>query len=189
MNRVTERFKKMMFASMGVYVLDIIVGLLFFMFETFNDRVSCVILGALILVHGLFFMIRYIYDGLGKKVFAIDVIFGVIAIILGLFIVFVPIEFVSYYLLLFGIGLCVIGLEMFTFGMVFMKKREETFPLISATGILVIVMGILAIINPFKQFVLTIRLISYFAIATGLFGCSCSSLFNRRTRAILDMYK
>ena len=58
MNRVTERFKKMMFASMGVYVLDIIVGLLFFMFETFNDRVSCVILGALILVHGLFFMIR-----------------------------------------------------------------------------------------------------------------------------------
>ena len=85
-------------------------------------------------------MIRYIYDGLGKKVFAIDVIFGIAAIILGLFTIFAPAEFISSYLLLFGIGMCIIGLEMFTFGMFFMKKREETFPLISATGILIIVM-------------------------------------------------
>ena len=189
MNKIMERFKKMMFASMGIYILDIIVGILFFMFDTFSDRVSCVILGSLILVHGLFYMIRYIYDGLGKKVFAIDVIFGIAAIILGLFTIFAPAEFISSYLLLFGIGMCIIGLEMFTFGMFFMKKREETFPLISATCILIIVMGIIAIINPFKQFVLTFRLVTYFAIATGLFGCSTSSLFKRRTRAILDMYK
>ena len=100
MNRVTERFKKMMFASMGVYVLDIIVGLLFFMFETFNDRVSCVILGALILVHGLFYMIRYVYDGLGRKVFAMDVVFGVAAIVYGLFMIFVPAELLIHYLLI-----------------------------------------------------------------------------------------
>ena len=189
MNKVTERFKKIMFASMGVYVLDIIVGLVFFMFDTFTDRMSCVILGALLLVHGLFYMIRYIYDGLGRKVFAIDVIFGVAAIILGIFTIFVPIELVSSYLMLFGIGLCVRGLEMFSYGIMFMKKREETFPLISLTGILIIVMGIVAIVNPFKQFVLTIRIVSCFAIATGVFGCSYSNLFKRRTRAILDMYK
>ena len=189
MNKVTERFKNMMFASMGVYALDILVGLLFLICDTFTDRVSCVILGALILVHGLFFMIRYIYDGFGRKVFSLDVVFSVAAIILGLFTIFVPTEFVSNYLLLFGIGLCIIGLEIFSYGIVFMKKREEIFPLVTSTGILIVVMGIIAIINPFKDFVLTFRLVTYFAVATGLFGCSCSSLFNRRTRAILDMYK
>jgi uncharacterized membrane protein HdeD (DUF308 family) len=189
MNKVTERFNKMMFASMGIFALDILVGLLFFVCDTFTDRVSCVILGSLILVHGLFFMIRYIYDGLGRKVFALDVIFGVAAIIFGLFTIFVPTEFISNYLLLFGIGLCILGLEMFSHGIVFMKKREEIFPLVTSTGVLIIIMGIVAIINPFKDFVLTFRLVTYFAVATGVFGCSCSNLFKRRTRAILDMYK
>lgn len=189
MNKVIERFKKMMYASMGIYILDILVGLIFFFFDTLSDRVACVILGALILVHGLFYMVRYIYDGLGKKIFSIDVIFGVAAIIVGLFTIFTPVEFVSSYLLLFGIGLCIVGLEIFSFGIIFMKKKEETFPLVTVTGILILIMGIISIINPFKHFVLTFRLISYFVIATGLFGSSFSNLFMRRTRAILDMYK
>lgn len=189
MNKVMERFKKMMLASFGIYALNIVVGLLFFMFNTFSDRVCCVVLGALILVHGLFFMIRYIYDGLGRKVFAMDVIFGVAAIVYGLFMIFVPAELVIHYLLLYGIGLCIIGLEMMCYGIVFMKKREETYPLLISTALLIIIMGIVAILNPFKQFVLTLRLVSYFAIATGLFGCSYSNLFKKRSRAILDMYK
>ena len=123
MNRVTERFKKMMFASMGIYVLDIIVGLLFFMFYPFSDRISCVILGALILVHGLFFMIRYIYDGLGVKVFSVDVIFGVAATILGFFAMFNLFDTVSFYLIFLGLGLLVIGIEKLCYGIKFMKKH------------------------------------------------------------------
>ena len=189
MNRVIERFKKMMFASMGIYILYIIVGLLFFFFDSFSDRIACVILGALMLVHGLFYMVRYIYDGFGKKIFSVDVIFGIASIILGIFTIFIPIEFISSFLLLFGIGICIVGLEILSFGIYFMKKREETFPLFTSMGILIIIMGILAIVNPFKQFVLSFRLVSYFAIATGLFGCSSSNLFKRRTKSILDMYK
>ena len=70
-----------------------------------------------------------------------------------------------------------------------MSKHEETFPLITLMSLLVIIMGVLAILNPFKQFILTARLISYFGIATGLFGCLYNNLFKRRTNAILDMYK
>lgn len=189
MNKVTERFKKIMLASMGVYALDILVGVLFLVVNTFSNRVCCVILGALLLVHGLFYLIRYIYDGLGKKVFAMDVIFGVAAVIFGLFTIFAPIELVSSYLLLYGIGLCIRGLELMSYGIVFMKKHEETFPLVTLTALLVIIMGVLAILNPFNQFVLTLRVISYYSIATGLFGCMYGNLFRRRTRAILDMYK
>ncbi len=189
MNKVTERFKKMMFASMGIFALDILVGIVFFMFDTFSDRVCAVILGALLLVHGLFYLLRYVYDGLGKNVFAMDLIFGVCTVILGLFTMFTPEQLVSSYLMLYGIGLCARGLEMLSYGIVFMKKHEETFPLITLTSILVIVMGVVAILNPFSQFVLTLRLVSYFSIATGLFGVMYSNLFRKRTRAILDMYK
>ena len=189
MNKVAQRFKKMMFASMGIFLLDIIVGILFFMYPEFSTKVYSVIIGALILIHGLFYLIRYIYDGLGKKVFNVDVIFGVAAIILGIFSIFNPMDGLTIYLLLFGIGICIIGLEMLCYGVMFMKKHEETFPLITLMSILVIVMGSLAIINPFEDFILTSRLVSYFAIATGLLGCLYSNLFKRRANAILDMYK
>lgn len=190
MNKVAMRFKKMMFASMGISILDILVGVLFFMCNDFSNKVCSVIIGALILVHGLFYLIRYIYDGLGRKVFSIDVIFGVEAIIVGLFSMFNPLDNLgNIYLLLFGIGICIIGVEMMCYGIKFMSKHEETFPLITLMSLLVIIMGVLAIINPFSRFILTARLVSYFAIATGLFGCLYNNLFKRRTNAILDMYK
>lgn len=189
MNKVTERFNKVMLASMGVYVLDIIVGIVFFLFNTFSNRVCCVILGALLLVHGLFYLIRYVYDGLGRKVFAMDLVFGVASVVFGLFTIFAPIELISYYLLLYGIGLCIRGLEIMSYGVVFMKKHEEIFPIVSITALLIIIMGVLAILNPFSQFILTLRLVSYFSIVTGLFGCVYSSLLKKRSRAILDMYK
>lgn len=189
MNRVASRFKKMMLASIGISILDIIVGVVFFLCNDFSNKVCSVIIGALILVHGLFYLIRYIYDGLGRKVFSIDVIFGVAAIIVGLFSMFNPIENLSMYLLLFGVGICIIGLDMLCYGIIFMSKHEETFPLITLMSLLVIIMGVLAILNPFKQFILTARLVSYFGIATGLFGCLYNNLFKRRTNAILAMYK
>ncbi len=189
MNKVTERFNKMMFATMGICALDILVGIVFFMYDTFSNRVCCVILGGLLVVHGLFYLIRYIYDGLGKSVFTMDLIFGVATVIFGLFTIFAPVELTVSYLLLYGIGLCIRGLELLSYGIVFMKKREEIFPLISLTSLLVIIMGVFAIINPFSQFVLTLRLVSYFSIATGLFGIMYANLFRKRTRAILDMFK
>lgn len=189
MNKVIERFKKMMMATMGVFVLDILVGIVFYVFDAFSNREYTVIIGALFLIHGLFYMIRYIYDGLGRKVFAIDVIFGVVAIIFGLFTMFLPAELLEYYLILYGIGICLVGLEMLSYGLIFVKNHEETFPLITLTSLLVIIMGVIAIFNPFSNFILTIRLISYFSIATGLFGCTYCNLFKRRTKAILDMFK
>ena len=189
MGKVAMRFRKMMFSSMGIFLLDIIIGVLFFVYEDFSADIYSVIVGAGLLVHGLFYLIRYIYDGLGKKIFALDVIFGGVAIIWGLFMMFAPAELLSSYLMLYGIGLCVIGLEMLSYGIVFMKKHEETYPLLTLTALLVIIMGILAILNPFKQFVLTLRIISYFSLVTGAFGCSYSNLFKKRTKAILGMYK
>ena len=189
MGKVAMRFRKMMFSSIGIFLLDIIIGVLFFVYEDFSADIYSVIVGAGILVHGLFYLIRYIYDGFGRKIFNVDVIFAVASIILGLFGMFNPIKELNLYLILFGVGTCLYGVEMLCFGISFMKKHEETFPLVTFMSLLIIIMGVLAIINPFENFILTARLVSYFSIASGLLGCLCSNLFRRRTFAILDMYK
>ena len=189
MKKITERFKKLMLASLGIAVLDLLVGVLFLIFTTFSTKVCSVIIGALILVHGLFYMIRYIYDGLGRKVFSVDVIFGVAAIILGIFTMLNLYDTVSFYLTLFGIGLFIIGVEQLCFAFKFMKKHEETYPIITIISSAIIIMGIVAIVNPFSLTILTLRLVSYFLIATGLLECLFCNLFKKRANVILDIFK
>ena len=60
MTNVAKRFKKLMLASLGVAVLDIMIGILFVAYTSFSIDMNVVILGALFLVHGLFYLIRYI---------------------------------------------------------------------------------------------------------------------------------
>jgi hypothetical protein len=70
-------------------------------YEDFSADIYSVIVGAGILVHGLFYLIRYLYDGFGRKIFNVDVIFAVASVILGLFGMFNPIKELNLYLILF----------------------------------------------------------------------------------------
>lgn len=189
MKKITERFKKIMLASLGIAALDLLVGVIFLIFNGLSTNVCSVIIGALMLVHGLFYMIRYIYDGLGRKVFSVDVIFGVAAIILGIFTMLNLYDTVSFYLTMFGIGLLIIGIEQLCFVFKLKKKHEEIYPIITIISGATIIMGIVAIINPFALTILTLRLISYFLIATGLLECLFCNLFKKRTNVILDIFK
>ena len=63
---------------------------------------------------------------------------------------------VSFYLTLFGIGLFIIGVEQLCFAFKFMKKREETYPIITIISSAIIIMGIVAIVNPFSLTILTL---------------------------------
>ena len=64
MERLLQRFNRMMNISIAMVSFDIIVGLLLFLGASFVNKVNAVLLGCLLLVHGLFQLIRYFYEGL-----------------------------------------------------------------------------------------------------------------------------
>lgn len=189
MNKVTKRFKSLMLVSFGVALLDIFIGIMFMAFTEFSTKVNMTILGSTVVVHALFFLIRYIYDGLGKKVFAIDLIAGVASLILGLFTIFNPFGALDIIGVLFCIWLLIVGAEKLYFGIKFMKKQEDIFPLVTFIAILSFVMGLLVLFNPFEMFMLITRLIGLFMICSGLFEIMTCMLFRKRAKYILDMFK
>ena len=189
MNKITKRFEKMMLLSLGVAILDIIVGILFIICTSFSTKVNVVILGSTILIHGLFYVIRYLYDGLGKKVFAVDLIAGVASIILGIFTIFNTFDPLKLLGVMFFIWLLISGSEKLYYGIIFMKKQEDIYPLITFIAILYFVMGILALINPFELFMVISRLVGLFIICSGLFEILTCTLFRKRAKYILDMFK
>lgn len=189
MNKIVERFEKLMLSSLLISLLDIIVGIIFLKFTDFTMKVNIVILGSLVLVHGLFYVIRYVYDGLGNKFFAIDLIVGVMSVILGIFAIINPFGGALNIIgILFCIWLVVNGIEKLYYGYRFMKAQEDIYPLTSFIAILMIVMGVLAAINPFKTFMLITRLIGLFLICSGVFDAMINMLFRQRAKNIMKIF-
>lgn len=188
MSKIENRFKSMMLITMGINVLTIIVGILFFTYASFSVKINTVIMGALILVNGLFLIIKYLYDGLGVKIFNVDLIFGVISSILGIFSIFNPFKLLNVIGIFFGIWLFIVGTEKIYYAYKFMKKQEEIYPIVSFIALLLIVMGILVIFNPFETFMLITRLIGLFMICSSLFEILVCRLFIKRAINILDIF-
>jgi uncharacterized membrane protein HdeD (DUF308 family) len=189
MSKITKRFSKVMFLSLGVSILDIIVGMIFIVCASLAIKTNAVILGSTILIHGLFYVIRYLYDGLGKKVFAVDLIAGVAAVILGIFTIFNTFDSLSILGPMFCVWMIISGLEKLYFGVIFMKKQEDIYPLVTFISILFLALGVIAFINPFKLFMVISRLVGLFIICAGLLEIMICMLFRKRAKYILNMFK
>lgn len=189
MTNVTKRFKRLMLTSLGVAVLDIMIGILFIAYTSFSVKMNLIILGALFLVHGLFYLIRYVYDGLGKKVFAVDLIAAVASLILGGFTLLSNFEAADIIGVVFCVWLVISGAQKLYFGVKLLKKQDVIYPLVTFISVLFFVMGVIALINPFKSFMLITRLIGIFLVCSGVFEVMTCTLFKRRAESILDMFK
>ncbi len=189
MDKVIKRFEGLMLSSLLFVFLDIMIGILFLKYTELSTQLNVVILGSLILIHGLFYLIRYFYDGLGCKFFAFDLIIGVASFILGIFTIFNPFSALKIMGVFFCIWLITSGIEKIFYGFKFMKAQEDIYPLTCFIGILLILMGLIALINPFKGFMVITRLVGLFLICSGIFDGMVCLLFKRRAKQILNIFR
>lgn len=188
MEMIVNRFKGIMNYSILVTLLDLIVGCILVFCTSFATKVCAVIAGSLILVHGLFYLVKYFYDGLGLKIFRVDLIVGIAAIILGLFTIFNPFSAVSVLGILFGIWLILMACEKFYYVAKFIKVNEEIYPLVGFISILILIMGILCVVNPFESFMIISKLVGIFIICSALFDLMTCMLFKKRALNILKIF-
>ncbi len=188
MDVVEKRFSILLLISMAMVLIDALVGVSLFVFINLSSKITSVILGSLILIHGLFYLIRYVYDGLGNRFFAVNLVCGVAAVILGIFFYVNPFDRLSSMGYLFGIWMFITGIEKLFYGIKFIKGHDDTAPLITFISILLIVMGIISMINPFSSFMLISRLIGIFVVCYALFEIMVSRLFLSRGKEVLKLF-
>ena len=189
MDKVTSRFKKIVNYSVLMEIFDIIVGIMLFVYTSFSIKICAVIIGALILVHGLFSLIRYFYDGLASRFFAMDLIVGVSGVILGLFLMFNTFDTLSFLGYLFAAWLIIVGLHRLVYGIKLVKINDEIYPLICMMGLLIVVMGCLVLFNPFESFMLITKLIGIFIVVNTIFEVMTLNLYKKRIEYLLDLFE
>lgn len=187
--KIANRFRKLINISFLVEILDVVVGLLLVFYTSFSIKVCAVMMGTLVLIHGLFSLIRYFYDGLGSKVFAIDLVLGVTGVILGLFIIFNTFDTLNFLGSLFAIWLIMVGVQRLFYGVKLIKINDEIYPLVCMIGILIVVMGCLVLFNPFDAFMLVTKLVGIFILVNTVFEVMTLRLFKTRTEVLLDLFE
>lgn len=188
-DKIVERYYKMMNISVFMYIFDIIVGALLIYYADLAIKIYAVVLGSLMLIHGLFDLIRYLYDGLGNRIFNSDVTMAVSSIIFGLFTIFYTFESINLIGVIFGIWLIVYSFQKSYYLFVLVKNNEEIFPLVGFITLLDFIMGVLVIINPFDSFIIVTKLIGYFSIASSLLNVMYCLLFKKRAKQLLKMFE
>jgi len=189
MDKITSRFKRIINFSVGMEIFDIIVGIILFVYTSFSIKMCAVLIGALILVHGLFSLIRYFYDGLASKFFAMDLIVGVSGVILGLFLMFNTFDTLSFLGYLFAAWLIIVGLHRILYGIKLVKINDEIYPLVCMMGLLIVVMGCLVLFNPFESFMLITKLMGIFLIVNTIFEVMTLSLYKKRVQYVIDLFE
>jgi uncharacterized membrane protein HdeD (DUF308 family) len=141
------------------------------------------------IVHGLFAFINYFYDGLGSKLFNVELIFGIISLLLGIFVALNPITTINLLGIGVGIWLLISGIETMYYSIKLVKAKDEIASLIIFISVIVIAMGISVIINPFAKFMLLNKLIGLFIVANGVFNIVRIILFKKRAKNLLKIFE
>lgn len=189
MNRVVSRFNSLLNISLLNVLLNIVVGLLLVYYTEIASNVAMVIIGSLMIVHGLFCFINYFYDGIKTNFFKIDLIVGIISLLLGLVVVFNPIPTINLLGVGVGIWLLLNGCENLFYAFKFKKEGEEITPLVFFIAFISLVMGVSVMINPFSKFMLISKLIGLFIMADGIFNAVRIVLFKKRADNLLKMFE
>ena len=189
MNKIVARFKNLLNISFLMVALDILVGLVLLFYTELAANVALVMIGCLMVVHGLFSFINYFYDGLGNKIFSIELIYGIVSLLIGVFVILNPITTIDILGVGFGIWLVVNGLEVLYYTVKFGKAHEDITSLIAFIGVIGVIMGILVIINPFSKFMLINKLVGLFVVASGVFTIVRIILFKKRAEKILKIFE
>lgn len=189
MKRIRSLFNKVTLGSMLEDLLYLVFGI-FLVFKTADTSIFLVrLFGFLLLISGLFSVIRFVFKGIASKIFNVSIIGALVKFLVGILVLIKP-NFIQN-LLAISIGVTILcnGLIKLYYAFTFYNNKEEIWPLIGVISVGLIIMGGSLIINPFSELVLLTRVSGIFVIIFAIFDGMQWMLFRKRCSSILKLFK
>ncbi len=187
MKKMEERFNKILLIEMGFSLLYAILGLIIFLKSEIANTIAGVLIGIFFLLTGLIQIYTFI-DKNKIKLFKTNLIIGIINIILGLFLMFNPLKMLNILNISLGIALLIDGINKLLLFYNLKKVGEEAKKIIFVSTLLLIFMGIMIIINPFRTLVIT-KTVGIFIMLYNIINLNDLVLLKKRSKKFLKNFK
>lgn len=185
-NSIENIYKRMIIYSLLTALLTIIMGIVLLLLPNATNKVVGIIVGIIFLIEGINSVYKYFHRE-GAKLYNLNLIFGVLYALLGVVIILYPFTVVEFVTVCLGIYMIINGASKVNYALWLKRGNEESWLITLATGILIAIVGILVIFNPFASLTLT-KLAGAFLIITGILDFMDTILFRNRSKEIMEIF-
>lgn len=185
-NSIENMYKRMIWYSIGTALITVITGIILLLVPELSGKVLGMIVGIIFLIEGINSIYKYFHRE-GAKLYNLNLVFGVIYAVLGVVIILVTSSVVEFITVCLGIYMIVNGASKVNYALWLKRGNEDSWLITLATGILVAIVGILVIFNPFASLTLT-KLAGAFLIITGILDFMDTILFKNRSKEIMEIF-
>lgn len=185
-NSIENMYKRMIIYSLLTALLTIIMGIVLLLLPNATNKVVGIIVGVIFLIEGINSVYKYFHRE-GAKLYNLNLIFGVLYALLGVVIILYPFTVVEFVTVCLGIYMIINGASKVNYALWLKRGNEESWLITLATGILIAIVGILVIFNPFASLTLT-KLAGAFLIITGILDFMDTILFRNRSKEIMEIF-
>ena len=149
-----EEFKKLLTVSIVIYLIICSFGLLMLFLPELSNRVIGRCIGIIFILSSINSMYKFLKRS-GAKLYSYNLVFSSLSFILGVIVFLFPNLFNNFITVCLGLYLIIIGSNMFTYGVLFRVGNHKSWLITIVTSILLVVIGILTIVNPFAKLTIT----------------------------------
>lgn len=183
----TVRFNKFVTSSLVSGILSFVLGLLIFILSEQIGILIGYVAGVLFLYNGFIAIYKFLKRD-GAKLYSLNIIWGVIACILGVVIIFAPTSVTSFINVCFGIFLIVSGANKISYGAWFKMGNDKAWLITIVTGVILIALGILIINNPFETTITMNQLVGIFLMLSSALDISNAMMLKKRSDEIVKIF-
>ncbi len=185
-NSISSRFNRMLLYSMITAVITGIFGLILLFMPDLTNKVVGILVGIIFLVSGVNAIYKYFHRD-GAKLYSLNIIFGVLYAVLGVVIIVYPFSVMTFVTICLGLYLIVSGAVKANYAFWLKRGNEDTWLITLASGIMLVIFGILVMFNPFISLKLT-QLAGAFLLIVSVLDLTDTILFKKRANEIMNIF-
>lgn len=179
-----KKYNNIKLLEILIAIVFIVFGIILILNKTVSDKFISTFLGILILVEATLNIYSAVMSD-SNKIFKINILFGLIFILLAIFLFVNPIKFVNYITIYYGTYLIINGIKGFINSIKYKLIKEDSWLIILVMSILTISLGVLMIFYPFESFGI-IEIVGIFSILFGLLTINTSNLLRNRVEKFMS---
>ncbi|MEE0699793.1 MAG: DUF308 domain-containing protein [Bacilli bacterium] len=184
-----KKINKMCNTSLIISMAFIVVGLFLFIKPDTTISVISYVIGGALLVSGIFSVYKYFTaEGIGS-IFNFDLVYGVLLVIAGMFLVIKPTALATLFPIILGIWIIINSVTKFQYALVLKRVKNDDWVYTALVSLLTLIWGVVLLWNPFASALAITQIIGIFIIVYAVLDIIDNFIIRKNIKDILDVFK
>ena len=186
---VGKKLSKRFNTSLIVSIIFVIIGLFLFIKPDTTITVISYTFGGILIISGIFSMYKYFTSDGIMGAFRFDLVYGVLLLIAGIFLIAKPTVLESFFPIILGIWIIINSVTKFQYSLVLKKASNDDWPYTCIISILTFIWGIILLFNPLKTALMITQIIGIFIIVYAFLDIVDNFIIRKNIKDIVDLFK